>query len=86
MISMERENGQVAWSVRDEGMGIRKEDLKHIFEKFYRVSRGNVHDARGHGLGLHYADRIMQLHHGNIRVATKFGEGTRFTVTFPVQN
>ena len=77
----EKEN--VFLSIRDNGLGMKKEALRKIFDKFYRVHTGNVHDVKGFGLGLAYVKKIVELHKGKISVDSTLGEGTTFTIQIP---
>lgn len=79
-----REGEQVNVMVKDRGMGIAPEDQKKIFDKFYRVSSALVHDTKGTGLGLALIKHIMDAHKGSVRVASKIGKGSQFTLTFPI--
>jgi len=69
--------------VADNGVGIDKSDQKHIFDKFYRVTQGNIHKTKGLGLGLYYVKRIAESHGGDVSVSSKPGKGSIFTVKIP---
>jgi signal transduction histidine kinase len=69
--------------VSDNGIGINKTDQKHVFDKFYRASSGNIHKYKGLGLGLYYVKKIALAHGGDVTVDSKPGKGSIFTVTIP---
>ena len=84
IVSTARKGDHFLISVQDYGIGISKADQKHVFEKFYRVSTGNVHNVKGFGIGLNYVAQVVRLHHGSINLESEVGKGSTFTVSFPI--
>jgi two-component system phosphate regulon sensor histidine kinase PhoR len=79
-IVLKRQNKRICISVKDHGIGIRKEYISKIFDKLYRIPTGNVHNVKGFGLGLSYVKAIADLHGWDVEVKSKFGEGSTFTL------
>ena len=71
--------------IKDNGKGISKENQKHIFEKFYRVREGDLHEVKGFGLGLSYVNQVIQGHGGSITVESVLNESTTFTIKIPIK-
>ena len=80
-IEIKQNTDNVVLSISDEGIGIKKEHLNKIFDKLYRVPTGDVHNAKGFGLGLNYVKRICDGYNWDIDVKSHFGKGTTFVVT-----
>jgi len=77
-------DNNISIRVTDNGIGIGKNDQKHIFDKFYRASTGNIHKFKGLGLGLYYVKKIAEAHGGDVNVSSRPGKGSTFTVTLPI--
>ena len=72
------------FKIKDEGIGMSKNAQKMVFDKFYREQKGNIHDVKGHGLGLAYVKEIVEKHHGTVFVESEKGKGSTFTVKLPL--
>ncbi|WP_034060759.1 sensor histidine kinase [Lacinutrix jangbogonensis] len=80
----EIKNSNYCLKISDNGIGISQKNQKHLFDKFYRVGDGNVHDVKGLGLGLYYTSQIIKAHQGVITLESELNKGTTFTIKIPV--
>ncbi len=80
------QDNNICITVSDNGIGINKLDQKHIFDKFYRASTGNIHKFKGLGLGLYYVKKIAVAHGGDVTVSSKPGKGSTFTIAIPTNS
>lgn len=85
MVKTYNEDDYVVIEIRDRGIGMNKSVLKKIFEQFYREETGNIHNVKGHGLGLAYVKKIVELHKGQVHAESEPGKGSAFFVKLPVK-
>ncbi|MBE5320525.1 HAMP domain-containing histidine kinase [Pedobacter sp. MR2016-19] len=83
-VTIKKKEDFLTIQVEDNGIGIAEKDIPAVFEKFYRVSTGNSHPVKGHGLGLNYVKQIMHLHNGWYKIESKLGKGTKITLGWPL--
>ena len=84
-ISTVNEDGGIIFSVEDNGIGMSQDAVRHIFDKFYRIPTGNIHNVKGFGIGLYYVKNMVERHGGHIGVKSELKKGTRFDVFLPLE-
>jgi two-component system phosphate regulon sensor histidine kinase PhoR len=77
-------NNNIVITVKDNGIGMTKDTVSKIFDKFYRAHTGNVHNVKGFGLGLNYTRKMVEAHNGKIHVESTLGQGSQFKITIPI--
>lgn len=82
-IKTENDSSHIYIEIKDNGIGMKKEDQSRIFDRFYRVPTGNVHNVKGYGLGLSYVYDVVKKHGGEIKVVSEYGKGTTFKIKLP---
>ena len=80
------DNDRIIINIKDNGIGLSKNQQEDIFEKFYRVPTGNLHDVKGFGLGLNYVKYVIEGHKGKINVSSKLGKGSTFSLELPINS
>lgn len=83
LIEIFKTSTDIKISIEDNGIGISRSDQQKIFETFYRIPTGNIHNVKGNGIGLSYVKKIVEAHGGSIKVKSKIGEGSTFTIILP---
>ncbi len=83
-ITTNNNDTEFSMSIKDKGIGIPRQFLKHIYDKFYRVPTGDIHKIKGFGLGLSYVKAIIEAHNGSVSVISKIHKGSTFTIILPI--
>ena len=83
LIDISEKKNKLILNIKDNGVGLKRDDLERVFQKFYRVSTGDVHDVKGFGLGLYYVKNICKAHGWDISIDSVLGEGSTFSIQIP---
>ncbi|MEZ5195826.1 MAG: ATP-binding protein [Bacteroidales bacterium] len=83
-IRTSNEAGKIRIEIIDNGIGIKRENQQDVFKKFHRLQTGNIHDAKGFGIGLFYVKTMMEKMGGHVELDSEPNKGSNFTLTFPV--
>jgi two-component system phosphate regulon sensor histidine kinase PhoR len=83
-VETHNQNNSIIITVKDNGIGMTKDTVSKIFDKFYRAHTGDVHNVKGFGLGLNYTRKMVEAHNGKIYVESTLGQGSRFVITIPL--
>ncbi len=86
MVHTENRSGNFYFCIRDKGMGMSKDVQKRVFDKFYRLTSGNVHNIKGFGLGLSYVKAIVMAHHGEVKIESEQDKGSCFEIGLPLSH
>ena len=86
IISTRQSGNRIICAIEDKGIGMSHEVQRKIFDRFYRYTEGNIHDVKGHGLGLAFVKAIVDAHNGRISVESELGKGSRFEVIIPLKS
>jgi two-component system phosphate regulon sensor histidine kinase PhoR len=84
-VSTKNEKSNIVLTIEDNGIGMNKETVARVFDKFFRAHTGNVHNVKGFGLGLNYTRKMVEAHDGSISVQSEPGKGSKFTISIPLQ-
>ncbi len=84
IVTTNSKNSHIEISIKDDGIGIHPDDLKFIFDKYYRVGKGDVHDIKGFGLGLSYVKMMVEAHKGSVRLVSALDKGTEVIISLPL--
>jgi len=77
-------SGKIQLSIIDQGIGIKKDHLKRVYDKFFRVPKGNIYNIKGFGLGLSYVKKVLDLHHWKIKIYSRENQGTKVLIIIPI--